>query len=130
MNTPAKVLWATVLDDGCVEFDVLISVYPMEAISKAAHEFTNRAYVLIRMIDVETVRISLKPTNTLNDITKLVGEFSNALLDHKLRVEIGHETRAIRELLVAQAFVEADLLDREDSHASLDEDPRQLRRTR
>jgi His-Xaa-Ser system protein HxsD len=41
----------------------------------------------------------------------LIGDFQNAILDFQLRIEIGRETGPIRELIVAKAFAEGDLLD-------------------
>jgi His-Xaa-Ser system protein HxsD len=41
----------------------------------------------------------------------IIGDFENALLDAQLRVEISRETSQIRELIVAKAFAEGDLLD-------------------
>jgi hypothetical protein len=39
------------------------------------------------------------------------GEFENALLDHQLRFEIARETATLRELIVAKAFAEGDVLE-------------------
>jgi hypothetical protein len=43
-----------------------------------------------------------------------------------VRLEIANETRAIRELIVAQAFTEADLIDRSGSEGSYIEDLRDV----
>jgi hypothetical protein len=50
-----------------------------------------------------------------------VGEFENALLDHQLRFEIARETATLRELIVAKAFAEGDVL--EDPPVGDDSDP-------
>jgi hypothetical protein len=48
-------------------------------------------------------------------------EFENSLLDAQLRVEIARETAVVRELIVAKAFAEGDLL--EDSPVGDWKDP-------
>ena len=54
---------------------------------------------------------TLKPRANNHDIRVLIGDFQNAILDFQLRVEIGRETAPIRELIIAKAFAEGDLLD-------------------
>jgi His-Xaa-Ser system protein HxsD len=111
--------------DGSICFRAQVNVYPLEAVKRAAHEFTDRAYVFIAS-EAETSVVTLRPKLESEDPQKLAGDFCNSLLDHALRIEIGSATRQIRDLLVAQAFVEADLLDRRDSDSSLESDPRGL----
>ena len=122
--------WATKTADGGVEFEVDTSIYPAEAIARTAHAFTDRAFVMLREEGSNRTRVALRAKDLAADVTTLVGDFCNSLLDYKLRIEIGRDTKAIRELIVAQAFVEADLLDREDSRASFEDDPRHLRSSR
>jgi len=55
--------------------------------------------------------VTIKGTTSSTELEPLLGEFQNALLDFQLRVEIGRETKQIRELIVAKAFAEGDLLD-------------------
>jgi His-Xaa-Ser system protein HxsD len=62
------------------------------------------------------------------DLHSLAGEFSNELINQRVRLQIASETRAIRELIVAQAFAEADLLDRSLSESSYVDDPRGVAR--
>jgi hypothetical protein len=42
---------------------------------------------------------------------QLAWDFLNDLVDQRLRIDINQETGAIRELIVAQAFSETDLID-------------------
>lgn len=68
------------------------------------------------------VRITGKKSDL--DLNTLAGEFSNSLIDERVRRDIAIETMSIRELIVAQAFAEADLLDRSLSEGSYIEDPK------
>jgi len=42
-------------------------------------------------------------------LSEVIGEFTNELLNQQVRTDISRETRAIREMIVAQAFKESDL---------------------
>src|SRR6202035_4136353 len=126
--SPPNGWWAEVASDGCLAITIDLEIYPLDAASRCAYEFTDRAFVFISLSDDEKRVIArFRARDASNDLTSTIGEFSNRLLDHKLRLQIGSETRSIRELIVAQAFVEADLLDRDESNASFDADPRQIK---
>ncbi len=87
------------------------TVYSKEAVLRACHWFTDRCYLFISRSEpnVLSVRVRAKPGGL--DLRAVAGEFQNALLDAQLRVEIAHETAKIRELIVAKAFAEGDLLE-------------------
>lgn len=54
----------------------------------------------------------------------LIAEFRAELIDQATREVLLKETKAIRELIVAQAFAEADLLDRSLVNAAYLDDPK------
>jgi His-Xaa-Ser system protein HxsD len=101
-----------------------LTIYPLELVLRTCHAFTARCYVSAHTAADGKVEIDLQPRDERDTLRDLAGQFSNALLDARLREIIGDETRAIRELLVAQAFCEADLLDRRDVESDEDADPR------
>lgn len=104
--------------------NVDLSIYPLDLVLRTCHAFTSRCYVLPHVEEngrVAVEFIARKETDSLRD---LAGSFANELLDSYLRRLIADETRAIRELLIAQAFCEADLLDRSDAESSEYADPR------
>jgi His-Xaa-Ser system protein HxsD len=105
-----------------------LAVYPLEAVLRACHAFTGRCYVFAHPASDGQVVVDLAPRDEQTTLRNLAGEFSNALLDHALRIRIAGETRMIRELLVAQAFCEADLLDRRDIESDEHLDPRGIAR--
>jgi His-Xaa-Ser system protein HxsD len=110
-----------------VAITVDLSIHPLDAVLRACHAFTGRCSVSTRTVAEGQLAIELTP-RTASDAQGLAGDFSNALIDAHLRVRIAEETRAIRELLVAQAFCEADLLDRRDSESDEHEDRRGILR--
>jgi len=123
--------WAEPTTDGCESVRIDLRIYPLAAITRCIYEFTDRAFVFLSLSDDETHAIArFKGREPTQMLASLIGEFSNRLLDHALRLQIAAETRPIRDLIVAQAFVEADLLNRTESNASFESDPRGINRTR
>ncbi len=106
-----------------VTISVDLSIHSLDVVLRASHAFTGRCTVSTRAITEGQIAVELTP-RTESDAHGLAGDFSNALIDTHLRLRIAEETRAIRELLVAQAFCEADLLDRRDSESDEYEDRR------
>jgi len=104
-----------------------LSVYPLDVVLHACHTFTGNCSVFVRGAGEGQVAVDLTPRSE-SDARDLAGDFSNALIDASLRARIAEETRTIRELLVAQAFCEADLLDRRDSDGDEHEDHRGIAR--
>jgi His-Xaa-Ser system protein HxsD len=111
-----------------VSMTIELHIYPLDIVLRACHAFTDRCYVFPRDCDGDRVTIDFAPRDPQTSLRELAGEFSNELLEQQLRAAIGEETRAIRELLVAQAFCEADLLDRRDSESDEHADPRGIGR--
>lgn len=105
-----------------------LTIHPLEVVLRACHAFTGRCHVSPRREGKETLVVDLAPFDESIPFARLAGEFSNELLDQHLRMRIAEQTRAIRELLVAQAFCEADLLDRRDSESDEHDDPRGIAR--
>jgi His-Xaa-Ser system protein HxsD len=112
-----------------VSIDVDLAVYPLETVLRACHPFTARFHITPRM-NGSGVTVTFTPRNEETPPGGLQGEFANALLDARLRALIAAETKTIRELIVAQAFCEADLLDRRDVESDEWADPRGIVRSR
>ena len=106
-----------------ISINVELAIYPIEVVLRACHAFTARCYVFAHDAHDGTVVIDFTSKEDA-PLRELTGEFANSLLDHSLRAQIAAETHAIRELLVAQAFCEADLLDRRDANSDEYADPR------
>src|SRR4051812_38295573 len=112
MSSPQLSWIRDVTEDGLV-VAVNTDLYSREALFRVCYLFTDRCYLFLMQDEgspVIQVRFTRKSSDT--DLNKMAGEFSNELINQKVRMDIAAETKAIRELIVAQAFTEADLLDR------------------
>lgn len=117
-----------VSDDGLV-VAVNGDLYSREALFRVCYLFTDRCYLFLSQEDGSSiihVRFTRKSLET--DLSRLAGEFSNELINQKVRLDVAAETKAVRELIVAQAFAEADLLGGGDSEADYVNDPRGVSR--
>src|SRR4029077_2242995 len=123
--TPAEIPWAQHTLDGDLSMDVDVGIYPLQVLFRVCYAFTDRCYLFLTPSnDGHVVKVRFARRSTGCELETIVGEFSNELVNQRVRLEIANETRAIRELIVAQAFTEADLIDRSGSEGSYIEDPR------
>jgi His-Xaa-Ser system protein HxsD len=112
--------------DNVATLDVDCELYLTDVVFRVAYDFTGRCFVFVTRPDATTIRVTLAPKS--GDGSTLAGEFANALIDQRLRQRVEEQTHEIRDLLVAQAFVEADLLDRSEVDADYHDDPRGIAR--
>jgi His-Xaa-Ser system protein HxsD len=82
------------------------SLYPEEAVFRACYAFTDRCYMFLQRSAGE-LSVSFRRRRQSADLETVVGEFSNELINQRVRYSLARETRPIRELIVAQAFAEA-----------------------
>jgi His-Xaa-Ser system protein HxsD len=100
------------------------TIYSRIALLNTCYWFTDRCYIFIYRHDAQ--RLGLRITGKVGGpgVDAIAGEFQNALLDHQLRFEIDRETATLRELIVAKAFAEGNVL--EDPPVGDDRDPVEL----
>jgi His-Xaa-Ser system protein HxsD len=96
-------------------------VYSREALLRTCYWFTDRCYVFITRPDSGHYAVNLTQKPGAPALETVAGEFTNALLDWQVRLDIQRETADLRELIVAKAFAEGNLL--EDSPVGDDRDP-------
>ena len=103
---------ATRFVDGAVRVSLTVSIYPLDAILRTCYWMTERGFFYIAPMNAGAVEVTLlsKKDGQANT-DQLVWDFLADLVDQSLRLKINAETRTIRELIVAQAFSEADLID-------------------
>jgi His-Xaa-Ser system protein HxsD len=101
-----------------------LSIYSLDLVLRTCHVFTSRCFVTPHTVANGRIGIEFVARDEKDSLRDLAGAFSNALLDSHLRAVIATETHTIRELLVAQAFCEADLLDRSEIESDEHADPR------
>jgi His-Xaa-Ser system protein HxsD len=121
--------WAKISVDGIATLDLSLVSYPTEVIVRTAYDFTDRLFIHTDpAADGQRATVTLVCKRGDTDLAVLIGEFTNALLDHRLRRDIALETKMIRDLIVAQAFIEADLLDHSEADSDFESDPRGISR--
>jgi His-Xaa-Ser system protein HxsD len=108
---------------GDAEITLLVdgTIYSRIALLKTCYWFTNRCYIFIYRHDQQHLGVRLASKQNTIDLKAIAGEFENSLLDHQLRFEIASETATLRELIVAKAFAEGNVL--EDPPVGDDRDP-------
>jgi His-Xaa-Ser system protein HxsD len=126
---PARISWLQEITDEGLSVGVDTAVYSLEALFRVCYAFTDRCYLFLRPEEGSSViRVMFTRKSADCDLASLAGEFSNELINQRVRLQIASETRAVRELIVAQAFAEADLLDESLSEAGYVADPRGIAR--
>jgi His-Xaa-Ser system protein HxsD len=96
---------------GGVTLSIDQNIYSQKAVMRASHWHTGELWISISRSDADHLAVSIKPKNDSVDIDRAIAEFQNSLLDAQLRVEIADETATVRDLIVAKAFAEGDILE-------------------
>lgn len=99
-------------DDGALRLSLDLDVYALAAVRRSCYWLTDHSYVFLAKTAPNTLEVWLvaKPGRSKNT-DELAWTFLNDLIDQQLRIDIGGETAAIRELIVAQAFADVDVID-------------------
>jgi His-Xaa-Ser system protein HxsD len=100
--------WVERSDDGLTVV-VDIVTYREEALFRTCYLFTDRCYLFLDSAGPGRIRVRFRKRDPLTDLLRIVGEFGNELINQRIRFDLAEETRTIRELIVTQAFAEADL---------------------
>ena len=95
--------------DGELQLTVDTNLYGHEALFRSCYAFTDRCYLFLREQGADKVVVVFRRRQSPKTLESLVADFANDLIDQRLRVSIANETKVIREMIVAQAFNEADL---------------------
>jgi His-Xaa-Ser system protein HxsD len=112
-------------DTARVALEIDTSIYSMDAILRATYKFTDRCYVLLHSNDLPNRCVAHLTAKTAGvNLSALAGEFGNELLDQQLRERLEHQFGPVRSLIVAQAFAEGNLLDRDREDGDYTADPR------
>lgn len=88
-------------------------LYTKEALFRACYQFTDRCYLFLEQCDDQTIAVDFRRRRPDVSLEDVVGSFANELISQRVRADLSSETQAIRELIVAQAFRDADLRDSE-----------------
>ncbi len=104
------------LRDGRIPVVIDLRLYRLEAIQKAAYRMAERLTAVLgkqREHDV-SVEFVFRATTSPTQASESVRLFFQELLDQELREKVAEETRAIRSLILAQAFSRTDLIKRDE----------------
>lgn len=85
------------------------NVYTTEALFRACYQFTDRCYLFLEQSSDHTVTVEFRKRQQDTRLQDVVGSFANELISQRVRADLSRETRTIRELIVAQAFGQANL---------------------
>ncbi|HEU4729831.1 MAG TPA: His-Xaa-Ser system protein HxsD [Kofleriaceae bacterium] len=101
--------------DGALDLVLDLRVYRLSAIKKAAYRFANRFTAVLGSPADDRLPVSLRfgPGATEGAAREVARQFYQELLDQELREHIADETGAVRTLILAHAFSNADLIERD-----------------
>jgi len=113
-------------DTGALGLAVDLSVFSQEAVLRTAYKLTDRCYLFVEREATAGGRlvVTFRSKADGTALQDLVGEFSNELIDQQLREQLAREAGPIREILVAQAFAEGNLLDPQRDEGDYVADPK------
>ncbi|PYR93576.1 MAG: His-Xaa-Ser system protein HxsD [Acidobacteria bacterium] len=114
----APSLWES---DGTVVLAVEKALFPSDAVLAAGYRFTDRYFVWLETApeDPNRYRVFVRPKSSGVDLSTVAGEFTNELIDQRLRQRLNERFGDVRAIIAAQAFAEGNLL-----HPSSGADPR------
>ncbi len=114
-----------------VEISVDTTLHSRRAIFETCYKLTGGAFVSLTRDpqNPDFLVVSLRPREGALD-PSIAGIFANELIDQEIRTALDREMAPIRELIVAQAFAEGNLLDslRDDGNSC--DDPLGISRLR
>ncbi len=102
------------LVDGTVDLVLDLRAYRLSAVKKAAYRFAARFTAVFGSPDQDRLPVSLRfqASVTESAAREVTRQFFQELLDQELREHIADETNAVRTLILAHAFSNADLIKR------------------
>lgn len=98
-------------EDGALRMSLALDLYSLDAIRRSCYWLTDRCYVFLSRQREDVVDVTLLPKTAPANADAIAWTFLNDLLDQQLRIDIGRETAQIREMIVAQAFADVDIID-------------------
>jgi His-Xaa-Ser system protein HxsD len=99
--------WIDVREDGLV-LRVDRRLYGDEAVFRTCYVFTDRCYLFLECDGVDHLAIRFRRRQAGTDLSGVIGDFGNELINNRLRVTLARETHDIRQLIVSRAFADAN----------------------
>jgi len=97
----------------CLVLEIDLSIYEIESVLRACYKLTDRIYAHLNRDPAmpEKIQVAVLGRQPDEDVEALLGELCNELIDQQIRTALARETGPVREMIVAQAFAEGNLLD-------------------
>ncbi|HUW19430.1 MAG TPA: His-Xaa-Ser system protein HxsD [Sedimentisphaerales bacterium] len=93
------------MPNGKVKVSLDVGLYSRDAILSTAYRFTHKCFINLLSYGVEIAHVEFSNKNDdKSDLTVLVNEFLNELIDQQLRFRINSETKDIQRAIVKEAF--------------------------
>lgn len=86
------------------------SVYPKEALLKAAYTFIQECYIHLEQ-DEKSYEVTMTAKETSQLRERLPAEFENELLAQTVRYQVYCQTHTVREILMARAMASTMVID-------------------
>lgn len=104
-----------VFRDGAVQVTVDTRMYRLSAVQKTAYRLAEQCTAVFGAPNGNSLPLTLifRPGTGEQPALETARAFFQELLDQELREQIGEETRAVRSLIIAQAFSKTDLIRRD-----------------
>jgi His-Xaa-Ser system protein HxsD len=97
------------LETSTFQFDP--AVYRLSAVKKAAYRYSRAYEIQIKQDMAGKICVTLIPIPDAGECTLAIQQFPREVLDQELREIVAEETSAVRDVLLAQAFSEVNLVD-------------------
>lgn len=104
-------------DDLLAEVD--LGVYPMAALLRVAHRFTDRCYLHLRHHTQTVIEVRFRAKSLGASLDTIAGEFCNEILDQALREIVASESESVRNLIMAHALSRSSFVNPELETAEL-----------
>ena len=131
VRNEAPVSPVTYRTHGLFGLEIDRALFSMDALLRTAYKFTDRCHVFIQTHETRADRwlVVMRPKDPSLTADQVGGDFSNELIDQRLRERLEQQFGDVRTLIVAQAFAEGNLLDADRSN-DYETDPRGIGRLR
>lgn len=90
-----------------------ITIYSVFSLFRTCYKFTDLAYIFLARSrsDSNLIEVTFTAKQPGDDLCRVREEFCNELIDQNLREALENQFGPVRDLIVAQAFAQGNLLD-------------------
>ena len=90
----------------CIAVDT--QLYALPALFRTCYLFTDQCYLFVTPPNGSVVTVEFRSRPNGGSVDDVVGRFGNELIQQQVRLTLAEETRELRNLIVTQAFAEAE----------------------